>query len=222
MPYENLNTGSNLGTSRNPYSYDKVEQVSRDLMTAWLTLDEITQQLNLFDDESQDSYLSGLELATRFAIEDYLGMPIFPIGFKCYYGTNASTGTQMCLDLPEVSQDFQGTKGVTVTSVGYWNADSTPVFVKLSTTDYFYDPTGNKVIVKSGLPSEVNTIMTSPIVVEYSVNPSIISQYPIIKQAGLLLLTHLYNNRSNSTTAVMHDIPFGVVALLRPYKKLVM
>jgi hypothetical protein len=133
-----------------------------------------------------------------------------------------STGTQVTLDLPEVSQDFQSQAGVVINSVGYWNGNSTPIFVKLATTDYFYDPTGNKVVIKSGLPSEVNTIMTSPIVVEYTVNPSIISQYPIIKQAGLLLLTHLYNNRSNSSNTFLHDIPFGVTMLLKPYKPLVL
>jgi hypothetical protein len=44
----------------------------------------------------------------------------------------------------------------------------------------------------------------------------------VIKQAGLLLFTHLYNNRSNSTTEKIREIPFGVATLLRPYKPLVM
>jgi hypothetical protein len=59
-------------------------------------------------------------------------------------------------------------------------------------------------------------------VVTYQTFPSIIAQYPVIKQAGLLLLTHLYNNRSNTTAGIMHDIPFGVAQLLRPYKPLVL
>ena len=62
--------GAQGGATRNPFNYSKVEQLNRDVVTPWLTLDEITQQLNLFDDESQDTYLSSLELATRFAIED--------------------------------------------------------------------------------------------------------------------------------------------------------
>jgi hypothetical protein len=49
-----------------------------------------------------------------------------------------------------------------------------------------------------------------------------LAAYPVIKQAGLLLLTHLYNNRSNSTEGMLRDIPFGVTALLRPYKPLVL
>jgi hypothetical protein len=36
------------------------------------------------------------------------------------------------------------------------------------------------------------------------------------------LLTHLYNNRSNTVDTAIRDIPFGVATLLRPYKPLVM
>jgi len=59
-----------LGTSRNPFNYQKVEQVARDITSQWLTDDEITQQLNMFGDTSQDGYLDSLDLATRMAIED--------------------------------------------------------------------------------------------------------------------------------------------------------
>jgi hypothetical protein len=60
--------------TRNPFSYVKFEQIGRDIATHWLTLDELTNQINLFDDESQDGYVNSLELAVRFAIEDYLGL----------------------------------------------------------------------------------------------------------------------------------------------------
>lgn len=222
MSLDTLSNGPYLGSSRNPYSYEKVEQTSRDIATAWLTLEEITQQLNLFGDESQDTYLSSLELATRMAIEDFLGMSIFPITYKAYYGATNTTGTNMSLDLPAISQDFGGTAGVVIKTVGYFNGNTPPVFTTLATTSYFYDPSGNKVIVYSGMPNSVNTVMTSPIVVTYQTNANPLAQYPVIKQAGLLLLTHLYNNRSNTTEGIMHDIPFGVAALLRPYKPLVM
>jgi hypothetical protein len=211
-----------LGTSRNPFNYQKVEQVSRDIVTEWLTLDEITQQLNLFQDESQDSYLSSLELATRMAIEDYLGMSIFPVTYKTYYGTfNGMSGSQVSLDLPEVSQAFQGQSGVTILSVEYYSGDTPPVLTAVATTDYYYDPTGNKVVV-TGLPNTVNNFISNPIVCTYTCNANPVAQYPVIKQAGLLLLTHIYNNRSNTTETKLNDIPFGVTQLLRPYKDLVM
>ena len=222
MSTDTLVAGPYLGSSRNPYSYEKVEQISRDIATAWLTLDEITQQLNLFGDESQDVYLSSIELATRMAIEDYLGMSIFPITYKAYYGATNTTGTDMSLDLPEVSQNNQGQAGVVISSVGYYNGNTPPVFTTLPSTSYFYDPSGNKVIVFSGMPNSVNTVMTNPIVVTYQTNANPLAQYPVIKQAGLLLLTHIYNNRSDTTAGNLSEIPFGVATLLRPYKSLVM
>jgi len=221
MP-SNLSTTNFLGAPRNPWSYQKVEQISRDVSTAWLTLEEITQQLNLFDDESQDSYLTGLELATRMAVEDYLGMSILPVQYKAYYGaTNNSMGMQTSLDLPEISQDTNVTAGVTINSVKYYNTDSPPILVTIESTEYFYDPTGNKVVINS-LPNEINTFMTNPVVVLYSLNANPIGSYPVIKQAGLLILTHLYNNRSDTSTDRLKQIPFGAQTLLRPYKPLVL
>ena len=222
MPLDSLTNGPYLGTTRNPFSYEKIEQIKRDIQTEWLTLDEITQQLNLFQDESQDAYLQSLELATRFAIEDYLGMSIFPITWKVYYGaTNGMTGTQSAFDLPEVSQANQNTAGVVINSVSYYSGGNPPVLMTLDKTLYFYDPTGNKVLVSS-IPNNISEWMTNPVVIQYTTNASPLAQYPVIKQAGLLLLTHLYNNRSNSFQGALNNIPFGVDQLLRAYKPLVM
>lgn len=219
MPLDSYTNGPYLGTSRNPFSYEKVEQVSRDVSSQWLTLDQITQQLNLFGDESQDDYLTGLELATRMAIEDFLGMSIFSITYKVYYGaTNGMTGAQVCLDLPEVSQ---GVGNTTISLVGYWDTSTPPVFIPLDSSQYFYDTTGNKVIV-NGIPNEVNQTITNPIVVQYVTAPNPLASYPVIQQAGLMMLTHLYNNRSNTIQGTLNEIPYGVAALLRPYKPLVM
>lgn len=206
----------NLAPTRNPFNYDMVVQTSRDLSTAWLTLEEITQQLNLFGDESQDSYLSDLELSVRMHIEDYLGMPIFNQSYNVYYGASALYGTPLTLDLPEVSQG-----GVAINSVKYYNNAELTALVTVAPSTYYYDVTGNKVIL-SDLPTNINTYMTSPIVCSYTIMPSSLAQYPVIKRAGLLLLTHLYNNRSETTAGALSKIPFGVDVLLRQYKPLVM
>jgi len=211
------------GSTRNPFNYDKFEQINRALTTGWLTLDEITQQLNLFGDESQDAYLEGLELAVRMHIEDYLGMPIFPVSYRAYYGISSIYASPVCLDLPQVSYtDSYGSGSVVINNVKYYN-DNTPVtLTTLASSNYSYDPTGNKVILPNGTPSDVNVNVTSPIVIEYTVNPNFLQAYPVIKQAALLLLTHLYNNRSETTLSKLQNIPYGVDALLRPYKPLVM
>jgi hypothetical protein len=221
MP-SNLSTTNALGSPQNPWSYQKVEQIDRDISTAWLTLEEITQQLNLIEDESQDTYLSSLELATRMAIEDYLGMSILPVQYKAYYqATNNSMGMQTSLDLPEISQDTNNSTGVTINSVKYYNMDTSPVLTTIDDAQYFYDPTGNKVIINT-LPNDINQFMTNPVIVIYSLNSNPLGNYPVIKQAGLLLLTHLYNNRSDTIEGRLNNIPFGVSQLLRPYKPLVM
>jgi hypothetical protein len=217
MP-SNLSSANFLGTPRNPWSYQKVEQVDRDISTAWLTLEEITQQLNLFEDESQDEYLSSLELATRMAIEDFLGMPIFPIQYRAYYGAGNGNGSQSFLDLPEISV---GSGTVEINTVSYYDSSDPPALIVLDPENYFYDNTGNKVVV-TGIPTVVSEMMTNPIIVTWTIDTSYYAQYPNIKQAGLLLLTHYYNNRSNTTVETLKDLPFGVAQLLRPYKPLVM
>lgn len=217
MPVENLTLAPFYSANRNPYNYAKIEQVSRDLQTAWLTLDEITQQLNLFEDESQDQYLQSIELATRMAIEDFLGMAIFPTQWRTYYANLGVYNTQVFLDLPEVGQ---GATGVTINKVEVYTTSNT-VPVTLVNTAYSYDPTGNRVILNS-LPNNINQNVANPVVVTYTQNTNIVAQYPVIKQAGLMLLTHIYNNRSNTTDVNLKEIPFGVAQLLRPYKPLVM
>jgi len=223
MPVNSSLLDAPFGAStRNPFSYVKVEQIARDSLTAWLTLDEITQQLNLFGDESQDTYLTSLEVAVRQAIEDYLGLSIFSVTYRVWYGAENLASSPVSLDLPEVSQNYYpNMAGVTINKVAYYNEAMPPVLTTVATSQYYYDPSGNKVIVQS-LPTTINSGMTAPIVCEYQTAPNPLSAYPVIKQAGLLLFTHLYNNRSNTTDIQLKEIPFGVAALLRPYKPLVM
>ena len=223
MSVDNYQYAAPFGAqTRNPFNYAKVEQIGRDSSTAWLTLDEMTNQLNLFDDTSQDTYIASLGIATRQAIEDYLGMSILPVTYRVWYGSESLVASPISLDLPEVSQNTNSAlSGVTINSVGYWNDAFPPVFQTITSTNYFYDASGNKVIVNN-LPTDVNSVMTAPIIVEYSTVANPLANYPVIKQAGLLLLTHLYNNRANATDKKLNDIPFGVTTLLRPYKPLVM
>jgi hypothetical protein len=215
--------GAPFGAStRNPFSYVKTEQIDRDVVTPWLTLDEITNQINLFEDESQDGYLQSLELAVRQAIEDYLGLSIFSVTYRVWYGAENLAASPVCLDLPEISQNqYPDMSGVTIERVAFWNNAFPPVLTVVSDSQYYYDASGNKVIIQS-LPTTINSQMTAPIICEYSTAPNPLQTYPVIKQAGLLLFTHLYNNRSNTTDNQLKEIPFGVATLLRPYKPLVM
>jgi hypothetical protein len=223
MSVTNQLLGAPYGAAtRNPFSYVKFEQIGRDVSTHWLTLDELTNQINLFDDESQDGYVNSLELAVRFAIEDYLGLSIFPVTYRVWYGAENLATSPVCLDLPEVSQNQTANlAGVTINSVAYWDNSTPSVLTTVPSNEYYYDASGNKVIVQT-LPTSINSEMTAPIICEYSTVANPLSTYPVIRQAGLLLFTHLYNNRSNTTETMLKEIPFGVATLLRPYKPLVM
>lgn len=208
--------------TRNPFNYEKFEQIARDNTTAWLTLAEIRQQLNLFDDTSQDTYFGGLEIATRQAIEDYLGMSIFATSYRVYYNAASLWGTPLALDLPEVSQNNSTpASGVTITNVKYWNDAQPPVLTTVDPATYYYDNSGNKVVLQT-LPSDLNPNMTSPVSCEYVSPANPIAAYEVVKHAGKLLLTHLYNNRSDTTDGNSKPIPFGVATLLRNYKPLIM
>jgi hypothetical protein len=220
MAVENQTLAPFYSDQRNPYNYAKFEQVNRDVSTPWLTLSEITQQLNLFDDESQDTYLTSLELATRMAIEDFLGLAIYPTTYKVYYTNFGLYNTAVYLDLPEVAVTAFNTIGVTINLLQYYSTSNvTPVTI--ASTEYSYDPTGNRVIVNT-IPNTLNQQVANPIVLTYTQNSAFLSTYPVIKQAALMLLTHLYNNRSTTTEKSLREIPYGVAALLRPYKPLVM
>ena len=210
------------GQTRNPFNYVKVEQIGRDVTTNWLTADEVTNQLNLFDDQSQDSYVLSLELATRMYVEDFLGMSIFPVTYRVWYGAESLTATPVSLDLPEVSQNIASNLSpITDISVGYYNSLFPPVLVPVDPSQFYYDNSGNKIVITS-LPTDINTQMTAPIIVEYTTVANPLAAYPVIKQAGLLILTHLYNNRSDTTETKLKTIPYGAQTLLRPYKPLVM
>jgi hypothetical protein len=144
------------------------------------------------------------------------------VTYRVWYGTESLVASPICFDLPEVSQNVNSSQsGITINSVGFWNDSFPPTFSTIGSSNYFYDASGNKVILNS-MPTNVNTVMTAPIIIEYSTAANPISAYPVILQAGLLLFTHLYNNRSNTVDSNIKEIPFGVAALLRNYKPLVM
>lgn len=225
MAVENQTLAPFYTTNRNPFNYEKIEQINRDVSTSWLTLEECTQQLNLYDDESQDSYIASLELAARMAIEDYLGFSILPITYRTYYCDPGFTANAIYLDLPETTPITATVPvGVVINSVKFWTGDNNSEINVLDPSNYYLDAGGNRVVVTAGLPEPLAQNMAYPIQVEFTVNSNYVSTYPVIKQAGLMLLTHLYNNRDTvgNTVQQQAQIPFGVSTLLRPYKPLVM
>jgi hypothetical protein len=154
------------------------------------------------------------------AIEDFIGAAIYPTTYKVYYPNFGLYNTAVFLDLPEVAVTTYNTYGVTIDAVEFYSTSNTAPEL-IASTNYSYDPTGNRIILNT-IPNTLNQTVANPIVVTYTQNSAFISTYPVIKQAALMLLTHLYNNRSNTTESMLREVPFGVATLLRPYKPLVM
>lgn len=205
-----------LGGGAQPYNWTSVTPATRDLTSPWLTIEEIRDQLNLFGDTSQDTYLLDLDLAARWFIEDYLGQAIFPQSYDVYYAAQVLNAGLVVLDTPPTI-----TTGVSVSSVSYYTDSDVPTLVALPTTAYYADPTGSKIVVNSPVPDNVNTKMTAPVVARISQAATYIADYPVVKHAGRLLITHWYNERSDVSDTAKVSIPFGFKALLSPYKPLV-
>lgn len=205
-----MNLYSSL-SNRSPFNYQKVAVIDRDVVTPWLTLAELRQQINLFDDTSQDTFLRGLETAVRRHIENYLGVDFIASTYQAFYSAD-SIFSPAVFDIP-VAGDIK------IDYLGYWNLDN--VLTTVDSSKYYFDETGNKVIA-STIPDNISNDRTNPIIIQYTTIPSNCMDDPVVIQAGLLLFTHLYNNRSNTTESNLRNIPFGFDTLLRSAKPLVM
>ena len=114
--------------------------------------------------------------------------------------------------------------GTVINKVYYWTGQNSSTKNTLAASNYYLDAGGNRVVVTGGLPEPLAQNLAYPIEVEFTVNANFEAQYPVVKQAALMLLTHLYNNRDTVGDSVQQkaQIPFGVSTLLRPYKPLIM
>ena len=217
--YQGVTFGGQLLVGSNtPYNYVRVVPVTRDVASTWLDIQEIRDQLNLYEDDSQDTYLETLDLVVRSYIEEYLGKAIFTESFDVYYGSNVLADVTPTLNVP-----YTQSSGLTVTSVSYYSNATVPVLTALPSSAWFYDPSDPKIVINSSsVPQAINVNITSPIVARITLAATPYATYPAIKHAGKLLLTHYYNNRAEADEKSLKNIPFGFDMLLRPYKDLVM
>ena len=109
---------------------------------------------------------------------------------------------------------------VTINSVQYYDGSGT--LQTLAPSAWTFDLTGSQVLV-TAFPNTLSSTIDNPIVVNLTQRPNAqYAQYPTIQMAGLLLITHWYNNRAETSDKMLKSIPFGVDSLLRPYKDLVL
>ena len=207
-----------VASDNQTYNWYTFKETERDVTSTWLIQEEILSTLNLYGDLSQveSGFLSDLEFASRMFIEDQLGRAIFDRSFQTTYQSVVLNGyPYIALDLPEAQTS------TTVNSVRFYDSEMPPALQTIASQYWFFDPTGNKVAL-SQQPNALNKFMTAPLLVDFTVTADPIATYPNVRRAGLLFLTHLYNNRSATSEKKMDYIPAGIYELLLPYKELVM
>ena len=205
--------GLYLASNRQPFNWYSLQELERDLITEWLPIETVRDHLNLYGDTSQDAILEQYELATRQYIEDYLGKSIFSKSYQTNYGLQVFQDPITALDIPNAYQN------VSINQVSYW--DENGVFQIIPATSFTFDDIGAKVIIKS-IGTTVDPNRTAPISVQFSVDANPIATYATVKQAGLLLLTHFYNNRSMTSEKALTQLPYAFETLLRPYRAIIL
>jgi uncharacterized phiE125 gp8 family phage protein len=205
--------GLYLASNRQPFNWYSLQELERNLTTEWLDLETIRAHLNLYSDTSQDALLEQYELATRQYIEDYLGKSIFSKSYQTNYGLGVFQDPVTALDIPNAYSN------VTINLVNYWDENGVNQMVPMG--KFTFDDIGAKVIIQS-FGTSVDPNRTAPISVQFTVDSNPIATYATVKQAGLLLLAHFYNNRSMTSEKAQTQLPFAFDTLLRPYREIVM
>jgi hypothetical protein len=200
---------------RNPYSYEKIVETNRDAITPWLTLPEIRNQLRLGTDSSQDTFLEQLEISVRMYIENYLNVSLLERTFTAFYSSQL-TYSPVYLDLPTGDN-----VPITISDVSYWNTLTPSILTVIPNEMYQLDETDNRVILFA-LPSDISRFIANPLQVSFSLSASPIADFPDVRQAGLMYLTHLYSNPGISTTTQMYNVPMAFDSLLFPYRKTIL
>ena len=213
---DNITYGGLFSSSdTQPYNWLRYEETDRDVTSQWLSDDEITQTLNLYGDTSQEALLLNLDLAARMFVEEFLGRAIYGRSFTAYYKALVFQAPYSSLDIPSSRLD------TSIDSVQYFNTASPPVQVTLASSAYSYDYTGQKVILYQNLAGSINSYYTAPVQCNFTLANDPIASYPNVRRAGLLYLTHLYNNRADTTEKTLNYIPAGIHHLLLPYQELI-
>lgn len=201
--------------SYQPYNWGRFEIVTRDTTTDWLDQTLVKQHLNLFDDTSLDDLIAQYELAARRHIETYLGKSIFGQVGRCWYDPSVAYTTSGYLDIPQPN----GTVATTAT-VSYYSNAFPPVLTAVSSTNYFYDPTGSRVVLNGSI--NASPLVAYPIIADFTLPQDPIAAEPAVRQAALLLIRHLFDNRSEASEQVLKMNPMGFDSLLRTFKPLIM
>lgn len=178
---------------------------------SYLPVADARNQVNLFGDTSQDDYLEGLCGVAQEIVEDYIGQYLETVSTQCNYLRFNQTG--MAIPQPNISNLV----------VKYW--DEHDILQTLSPSVYLVDTTVNPILLRTrnaqAFPAALSAVRTAPVQITYD---SILygadqdMNVERIRQAMLLMVTHWYNNRSDTDMANRKEIPYGFLRLLNKYR----
>lgn len=169
-----------------------------------LTLDEAKEHLRV-DGTDEDMLISSLILAAREYCENYLNKALI-----------TQTRELWLDDWPD--EDYIKLKGplVSVTSIKYYDTDDTET--TFASTYYFVDTKSKPGRVGLNYSEIWPTTTLRPfngVVVRYVCGYGDFDDVPqIVKNAMLLIIGHLFENREASIDKALSEIPLGVKSLL--------
>lgn len=141
--------------------------------------------------------------------------------FPGYYGNqvryNPCAGTIEIQNSPLIA--ITGTDAASspnTLGIAYYNESE--VLTTMSTGDYWVDNSSNipRLVVKNSWPSTFT--MPNAVIITYTAGYGARSSVPAqIKQAMLLIIGHLYENRETTSVSQLYEIPLGAQALLSQY-----
>lgn len=177
----------------------------------FLSVSDARLQVNLFGDTSQDDYLQLLCSLAQELVEDYIGQYLQPTRTEAFYQRFDTSG--MTVPQPYISNY----------KLEYW--DENDVLQTVSSSTYFIDTTMNPILIKPVLnatfPAQTSSTRTNAIKFTYdSILYGAENDMDIerIHQTMLLMLTHWYNNRSDTETSPKKEIAYGFLRLLNKYR----
>lgn len=181
--------------------------------TEYISLDEAKTHLRVSGTDD-DTYISALIGATMQIISDYVGYPVQKSVAQFVFDSGSSGSDNVLRIMSRV---------LSITSVQYYDSDG-----NLNTADYL--PVNN-VFGNYGINISLNTLQSNSVGDRYLVTASVgyekagasVDESKIfpkpMKQAGLMILGNLYDNRQDLTIGtISEEMPMNSKWMLNPYK----
>ncbi len=192
-----------------------------------VTLDEAKNHLRV-DHSDEDQLIDLLIQAAREMAEKFTGRSFITQTrqmkldcFPGYYGNQARynpfVGTVEIHNSPLIAlTGNDSASSPNALGIAYYNESE--VLTTTSTSDYWVDNSSNipRLVVKNSWPSTYT--MPNAVIITYTAGYGARASVPAqIKQAMLLIIGHLYENRETTSINQLYEIPLGAQALLSQY-----